>query len=184
MVQLVIGKDKQPIQQPIIALVPTTVQITTSLPIHIPKGSDHQPSDGGQPTDSLRGSSHGRDPFGKPPFNPLVGHVGWPALDSHMIIPLWYQPPVMQLVLEPTTKLPYMKLQYPTYVKEINLNAHIKVLKKGIKASGEIIKSDIINLFNLLLGIISLNGEKITFKTIQNALLRSWNRHFANSSKK
>jgi hypothetical protein len=29
-----------------------------------------------------------------------------------------------------------------------------------------------------------LNGEKITFKTIQNALLRSWNRHFANSSKK
>jgi hypothetical protein len=45
------------------------------------------------------------------------------------------------------TKLPYKKLQYPTYVKDIDSDAHIKVLKKVIKANGEIVKFDIINLF-------------------------------------
>jgi hypothetical protein len=33
----------------------------------------------------------------------------------------------------------------------------------------------------LLLGIIYLNGEKTMFETVQIALLKSWNKHFANN---
>jgi hypothetical protein len=61
-----------------------------------------------------------------------------------------YQPLVVQLVSKPTTKLPYRKLKYPTYVKNINHDAHIKVFKKAIKANGEIVEADIINVFGLL----------------------------------
>jgi hypothetical protein len=61
-----------------------------------------------------------------------------------------YQPPIVQLVTKPTTKLPYMKLQYPTYVKDIDPDAHIKVLKKAIKTNGEIMEVDIINLFRFI----------------------------------
>ncbi len=59
----------------------------------------------------------------------------------------WYQPPIMQPMSKLTTKLPYRKLQYPTYVKDINLDVHIRVFKKAIKTNGEIVKSTIINLF-------------------------------------
>jgi hypothetical protein len=54
-------------------------------------------------------------------------------------------------VLELATKLPYRKLQYPTYVKDINPNVHIKMFKKAIKANGEIIEFDIINMFGFTL---------------------------------
>jgi hypothetical protein len=53
----VTNKDRQPLQQPIIASLPTTIKVTTNLLTHIPKGSNHQPLDGGQPIDSPRGSS-------------------------------------------------------------------------------------------------------------------------------
>jgi hypothetical protein len=43
--------------------------------------------------------------------------------------------------------LPYKKLQYPIYVKDNDLDAHIKVFKKAIKVNGEIVEADIINLF-------------------------------------
>jgi hypothetical protein len=66
--------------------------------------------------------------------------------DSHMFIPPWYQPLVVQPIPEPTTKLPYRKLQYLTYVKDIDLNVHIKVFK-AIKVNGEMVEADIINLF-------------------------------------
>jgi hypothetical protein len=55
-VQPVISKDKQPIHQLVIALVPTTIHGSTNLPTHIPRGSNHQPQDGGQPR-----YSHGGD---------------------------------------------------------------------------------------------------------------------------
>jgi hypothetical protein len=64
-----------------------------------------------------------------------------------MFIPPWYQPHVVQHVLEPTTKLPYRKLQYPTYVKNTYSEAHIRVFKKAIKANGETMEVDIINMF-------------------------------------
>jgi hypothetical protein len=54
-------------------------------------------------------------------------------------------------LIEPTSKLRYWKLQYPTYVKGTDPNAHIKVFKKAIKANGEIVEVDIINLFSFIL---------------------------------
>jgi hypothetical protein len=44
-----------------------------------------------------------------------------------------------------------MKLQYSTYVKDIYLNDHIKVFKKVIKANGETLETNIINLFGFTL---------------------------------
>jgi hypothetical protein len=41
---------------------------------------------------------------------------------------------------KPTNKLPYRKLQYPTYVKDINRDAHIIIFKKAIKANDETIE--------------------------------------------
>jgi len=76
MVQLMISKDKQFVQQPIITSMPTTIHVTISLPTHIPKGSYHKPPDGRQPVNSPRGSSHGGDPLRKPPFNPPIGSFG------------------------------------------------------------------------------------------------------------
>ncbi len=58
-----------------------------------------------------------------------------------------YQPPNVQPILEPTTKLPSRKLQYPTYVKDTDPDAHIKVFKKVIKANGEVVEANVINLF-------------------------------------
>ncbi len=128
--------------------MPTTGQVTTSLSTYIPRGSNHQPPDGEQLRDSPRGSSLGGDPPEQPPFNPPIGSFGWPTPDLHVFIPPWYQPLVVQLVSEPTTKLPYRKLQYPTYVKDIDLDVHIRVFKKAIKVNGETVESDIINLFS------------------------------------
>jgi hypothetical protein len=68
-----------------------------------------------------------------------------------MFIPSWYQPLVVQPILEPTTKLPYKKLQYQTYVKDTNLDVHIRVFKKAIKANGETMETNIINLFSFIL---------------------------------
>jgi hypothetical protein len=43
-----------------------------------------------------------------------------------------------------------MKLQYPIYVKDTDLDVHIKVFKKVIKTNGEIVEADIINLFRFI----------------------------------
>lgn len=48
-------------------------------------------------------------------------------------------------------KLPYKKLQYPTSVKNIDLDVHIKVFKKANQTNGEIMEVDIINLFGFIL---------------------------------
>jgi hypothetical protein len=77
-----------------------------------------------------------------------------------MFILPWYQPHITQPLPEPITKLPYRKLQYPTYVKDIDPNAHIKVFLKAIKANGETLEVDIINLFGFTLrDNISQRGE-------------------------
>jgi hypothetical protein len=68
-----------------------------------------------------------------------------------MFIPPWYQPFIVQLVPKPPTKLPYRKLQYPTYVKDTNPDAHIRMFKKAIKANGEIVEVNIINMFGFTL---------------------------------
>ncbi len=77
MVQPMTSKDKQLVQQPIIALVPTNVQVTTNLPIYVCRWFDHQPLHGGQPRDSPGRSSFRRDLLGELTFNPLVASFGW-----------------------------------------------------------------------------------------------------------
>jgi hypothetical protein len=57
----------------------------------------------------------------------------------------------MQHVSEPVAKLPYRKLQYPTYVRDTDPNAHIRVFKKAIKINGETMEANIINLFGFTL---------------------------------
>jgi hypothetical protein len=66
-----------------------------------------------------------------------------------MFIPPWYPP----MIIEPESisKLLYIKLQYPTYVKDIDLDVHIKIFKKMIKANGETMQTNIMNLFNFTL---------------------------------
>ncbi len=44
-----------------------------------------------------------------------------------------------------------MKLQHPTYVKDTDPKAHIKVFKSEKKTNGEMVESDIINLFDFTL---------------------------------
>jgi hypothetical protein len=83
----------------------------------------------------------------EPPFNPPIESFGWPAPNLHMFITPWYQPLVMQPIPKLTTKLPYKKLQYPTYVRDIDMDVHIRVFKKAIKIDGETVEVDIINLF-------------------------------------
>ncbi len=59
--------------------------------------------------------------MGESPFNPPIGSFGWPTPDPRMFIPPWYQQSIVQHVLERATKLPYMKLQYLTYVEKIQM---------------------------------------------------------------
>ncbi len=66
-----------------------------------------------------------------------------------MFMPPWY--PSVAVQYEPTSKLPYQKLQYPTYVKDIDPDAHIRVFKKTIKVNGEIMEANITNLFGFIL---------------------------------
>jgi hypothetical protein len=47
MVQLVTSMDRRPVQQLIIAPIPTTIQVNISLPIYVPKGFIQQPPNGG-----------------------------------------------------------------------------------------------------------------------------------------
>ncbi len=101
--------------------------------------------------DSPRGSSLEINLLGEPPFNPPIGSYGWLAPYQCMFIPPWYQPPFVQPILKPTTKLPYKKLQYLTYVKDTNLDAYIKMFKKAIKTNGEMVEVNVINLFGFIL---------------------------------
>jgi hypothetical protein len=124
------------------------------LPTRVFKSFTHQPPNGGQHKDSPRGSSYRGYPLEGPPFNPHVGSFGWLTPNPHMFIPPWYQQLVVQPIVKSVIKLPYKKLQYPTYVKDIDPNAHIRVFKKATKANDEIVESDIINLFGFTFGDI------------------------------
>ncbi len=119
----------------------------------------------------------------KPPFNPHGGSFGWPTFDMCMFIPPWYQPHVMQLVSELTTKLPHMKLQYLTMSKTLTQMFTSKCSRRPLKLMVKQWKLTSSTCLVLLLRILYLNGEKTMFKTIQIALLKSWNKHFANDSK-
>ncbi len=99
-----------------------------------------------------------------------------------MFIPPWYQQFIVQTIPKLVIKLPYRKLQYPTYVKDTNPNAHIRVFKKAIKTNGETMEDNIINMFSFTLrDNIFKFGLKILFKTIQTTYLKSWSNHFASN---
>ncbi len=68
-----------------------------------------------------------------------------------MFILSCYPPLTLQHVPKPTTKLPFKKLQYLTYVKNTNLNVYIRVFKKDINANGENLEAGIINLVGFAL---------------------------------
>jgi len=49
------------------------------------------------------------------------------------MLPIWYPPIATRFVLEEMYKLPYRKLQYPIFIKDINLNVHmIRIFEKHI----------------------------------------------------
>jgi hypothetical protein len=96
-----------------------------------------------------RKGSLDRDPPGRPPLNPLVGFYGWQTLDSRIYMQPWYQ--LVLVLSKPTSKVPYRKFQYPTYVKDNDPDVHIRVFKKMIKANCETMEINIINLFGFTL---------------------------------
>jgi hypothetical protein len=61
----------------------------------------------------------------------------------------WYQ--LVLVLSKPTSKVPYRKFQYPTYVKDNDPDVHIRVFKKMIKANCETMEINIINLFGFTL---------------------------------
>ncbi len=87
-------RDRQHVQH-VIILVPTTIQVNTSLPTYISRGSTHQPLNGGQPRDSHGKKSFKGNSLKEPPFNPHVGSYGLPTPDSCMFVPPWCQPHVV-----------------------------------------------------------------------------------------
>jgi hypothetical protein len=64
-------------------------------------------------------------------------------------------------------------LPYSIYVKDVDLDVHIRIFKKAIKENGEIINDDIINLFRLTLKDNFFNGEKNFYRIILIALLHN-----------
>jgi hypothetical protein len=143
----VANKHKQPIQKLIIALVPTTRQVTTSLPTYIPRGSNTNH----WMEDNLEIHLNKVHLEGIRLKNQLSIHMLDLLDGQHLTCACSYHHGINHLFVQPmskpATKLPYMKLQYPTYVKDTNPNVHIRVFKKAIKVNGEIVKSDIINVF-------------------------------------
>jgi hypothetical protein len=75
-----------------------------------------------------------------------------------------------------------MKLQYPTYVKDIHPNVHIRVFKQAIKTNGEMVEVDIINLFCFILmdSIFECgknyvqNHQNCTFKKLEQAFCKQF----------
>ncbi len=113
-------------------------------------------------------------------LDPHVRFYGRPTLDSRMFIPPWY--PLIAVWYEPTNKLSYQKLQYPTYVKDIDLDVHIKVFKKIIIVNGEIVEANIINMFGFTLwNCISEWGKNFVQNHPNCISEKSWNKCFANA---
>jgi hypothetical protein len=122
--------------------------------------------------------SPNQNPLGGPPHDPCVGFYEWLTPNSRMFVPPWY--PSVAVQYEPTSKPPYQKLQYPTYVKDIDVDAHIRVFKKAIKVNGKTMEANITNLFGFILqNIISKWGENFvqdhpnyTFEELEQAFCK------------
>jgi hypothetical protein len=137
-----------------------------------PKVPLHQPPDGEQCGDSPRRSSPKGDPLGGPPFNPLVGSYVWPTFDPRMFIPPWYQPLVVQIVPE---LIIYHIGSYNIQLmsKTLIMMFTTKCSRRPSKLMVKQWKLTSLSYLILLSKIISLNGDKTLFKTIQIALLKN-----------
>lgn len=128
----------------------------------------HHPLNGRQLGNSPRWNSPRRDPFRGPPFSP---HVGSNKSNQHLIHACLCHHGFHQLLHNmyesKQPNYPYKKLQYLTYVKDIDSTAHIKVWKKAIKDYGETMEVDIINMFSF---------------TFKNSIFE-WNKLFPRSPK-
>jgi hypothetical protein len=99
---------------------------------------------------------------------------------THTCVTTMYQQPIVSLVLKLITKLFYKNLLYPTYVKDTDLDVHIKVFKKAIKVNGETIEVDIINLFGFTFQVnifergknIIQNHPNCTFEELEHAFCK------------
>ncbi len=80
----------------------------------------HQPGDDSPSGETLEGRSPKEYPLGGPPFNPPYG---CPTFNPKMFMPPWY--PLVGIQPKKINKSPYKKLQYLTYIKDINPNVHI-----------------------------------------------------------
>jgi hypothetical protein len=100
--------------------------------------------------------------------------------NPRVFMPPWYQP--IPIRSKPTNKLPNQKFQYPTYVKDTNPNAHIKISKRQselmVKLWRQISSTCLISLYETT----SHNGVKTSYKIILTAHLMSWIKHFTSAS--
>jgi hypothetical protein len=85
-------------------------------------------------------------------------------------MPPWY--PLVAIQSKLANKLPYQKFQYPTYTKDTNLNAHIKLFTQKIRINGETVEVDIINLFGFILQYNILEWGKKLYNIILVALYK------------
>jgi hypothetical protein len=133
------------IQQATITTLHVNIHVTTKQLVYSNNVSFHQPIrvnphsqlSGKRPRDSPQGGSHNWNPLGRPPLDPHVRLYKWSAPNPRMFMPPLYQPIIVQS--KRTNKLPYWELQYPTYMKDISHDVHIRIFKKTIKANDETI---------------------------------------------
>jgi hypothetical protein len=67
--------------------------------------------------------------------------------------------------------------------KNTDLDAQIRIFKKAIKANGEIIEADIVNLFGFILKDNIFEWGENYIQTHPNCTLKSYSKHFASDSK-
>jgi hypothetical protein len=102
--------------------------------------------DVGQLKDSLGG-----DLFGGTTFNPPIGSFEWPSFDPRMFIITMVSTTYCTTCTRTNNQVAIQDITISNLdVKDINLNVHIRVFKKAIKANGGIVKVDIINLFSFI----------------------------------
>jgi hypothetical protein len=77
----------------------------------------------------------------------MLDHLDGQHLTTHVFTTMVLTPYCTTCTKTNNQATIYKKLQYPTYVKDINLDGHIIMFKKAIKANGKIMEVDIINLF-------------------------------------
>ncbi len=106
-----------------------------------------------------------------PHLDPHVGIYGWLIFDPRMFMSPWYW--LVVIWFEPINKLPYQNFQYPTYLKDINPNAHIRVFKKKSKLMGRLWKLISSTYLVSFYETISRNGAKTLYNIIPIALLRN-----------